>query len=582
MGKLYQNRTLLGNIALVIFLAFLTCLTFGVVAPAPAGAAPAPREDDNLVVQVDEQHRAAVKDKDGNWIKDGGTAKLVTSRDKTTVDFTVQVLTDKDFDSIILKVLGIGELDKNKITDVAYKKIYGTVYYVYQLIYHWVYDQGLNVAGDKDYTLQVYSNSTLLASIYLDLEAPPPEPSGGGGGTTTPTTTTTTTATGTLTATADGQATLTVDDKKVESLVADPKVAQVEFTIPADKAAKQGTVAVAADTLAKVFAAGKPAVVKVGDVQLTIPPGAIDLSAFKGQGVTLKISIGKGEAAAPGDAAYKLAGEIFNISIRAEANGVDKGGISSLEKPVILALPYDPAKLAGVPEDYLGIYRLTDGAWEYVGGKVDKAARKVSVERTSLSTYAVMAYDKNFTDMVGHWAVNDVKLMAARHIAAGVTSTTFGPDASVTRAQFAAFLLRALNIPEQKATGGRFSDVATGAWYAGAVETAAAQGLVSGYPDGTFRPDTQITREEVSAMVARALAKSGEGAALTEAEVQALLARFKDAGEIGPWAKAALAVAIKEGIVKGRLADQCAPKATATRAEAVVMVKRFLTSTGKL
>lgn len=585
MGKLYRNRTLLGNIALVIFLAFLATLTFGVVAPAPAGAAPTPREDDNLVVQVDEQHRAAVKDKDGNWIKDGGTAKLVTSRDKTTVDFTVQVLTDADFSSIILHILGIGELDKNKITDVAYRiynNVYGTVYYVYQLIYHWVYDQGLNVANDKDYTLQVYSNSKPLASIYLDLVVPPPEPSGNGGGAPTPATTTTTTATGTLTATADGQATLTVDDKKVESLVADPKVTQVEFTIPADKAAKQGTVAVAADTLAKVFDAGKPAVVKVGDVQLTLPPGAIDLSVFRGQGVTLKISIGKGEAAASGDAAYKLAGEVFNISIRAEANGVDKGGISSLEKPVTLTLPYDPAKLAGVPEDYLGIYRLTDGAWEYVGGKVDRAARKVSVERTSLSTYAVMAYDKNFTDMVGHWAVNDVKLMAARHIAAGVTATTFAPDAGVTRAQFAAFLLRALNVPEQKAAGTRFSDVAAGAWYAGAVETAAAQGLVSGYPDGTFRPDVQITREEVSAMVARALAKSGESTALTEAEVQALLARFKDAGEIGPWAKAALAVAIKEGIVKGRLADQCAPKATATRAEAVVMVKRFLTSTGRL
>ncbi|AEG15653.1 S-layer domain-containing protein [Desulfofundulus kuznetsovii DSM 6115] len=588
MGKLYASRTFLGNIALVVFLAFLATLTFGVVHPAPAGAVTLTEKPD-LSVQVDEQHRAAVLDKNGSWIKDGGTAKLVTSQDKTAVDFTVQVLTDADFNSIMLHILGIGDLDKNGIKDVVYKKIYNTVYntvyYVYQFVYHWVYQQGLNVASDKDYTLHICSNDTQLASITLDLEAPPPESGGGGGGGggggTTTTQTTTTTDTGTLTS-ADGKATLTVDDKKVESLLADPKVTEVVFAIPADKAAQQGTVAVTADTLAKVFEAGKPAVVKVGDVQLTLPPGAIDLSVFKGQGVTLKISIGKAQAAAHGDAALKMAGDAYEIVIRAEASGADKGGISSLAKPVTLTLPYDPARLAGVPEDYLGIYRLTGGTWEYVGGKVDRAARKVSVERTSLSTYAVMAYDKNFTDMVGHWAQGDVKLMAAKHIAGGVTETTFAPNASVTRAEFAAFLLRAMNVPEQKAAGSRFKDVAAGAWYAGAVETAAAQGLVGGYPDGTFKPNAPITREELAAMITRALAKSGKDTALSEADVQAQLGRFADAGKIGPWARQAVAVAIKEGIVSGRLADQCVPKANATRAEAVVMVKRFLTATGRL
>ncbi|MDQ0285658.1 hypothetical protein J2Z49_000762 [Desulfofundulus luciae] len=490
----------------------------------------------------------------------------------------------------MLEILGVGELDKSGINKVVYQKIYNqvynTVYYVYQFVYHWVYQSG-QLDVNNDYTLHICSNGTPLASITLDLEAPPPEPSssssssGGGGGAPAPSTGEST-DTGTVTATADGKATLTVDDKKVESLAADPKVTEVVFAIPADKAVQQGTVAVTADTLAKVFEAGKPAVVKVAGVQLTLPPGAIDLSVFKGQGVTLNVSIGKAQAAAPGDAAYKVAGNAYEIAIRAEAGGADKGGISILAKPVTLTLPYDPARLAGVPEDYLGIYRLTGGTWEYVGGKVDRAAHAVSVTRTSLSTYAVMAYDKNFSDMAGHWAVNDVKLMAARHIAGGVTETTFAPNASVTRAEFAAFLLRAMSVPEQKAAGSRFKDVAAGAWYAGAVETAAAQGLVGGYPDGTFKPNAPITREELAAMITRALAKSGKDTALSEAGVQAQLGRFADAGKIGPWARQAMAVAIKEGIVNGRLADQCVPKANATRAEAVVMVKRFLTATGRL
>ncbi|MGB9804659.1 S-layer homology domain-containing protein, partial [Desulfofundulus sp.] len=303
---------------------------------------------------------------------------------------------------------------------------------------------------------------------------------------------------------------------------------------------------------------------------------------LKGQGVTLNITTGRVKAPAPGDTAYKVAGDAYEINIRAEASGADKGGLNSLAKPVTLTLPYDRSRLAGVPEGYLGIYRLNGGTWEYVGGKVDRAACTVSVGRTSLSTYAVMAYDKNFADMVGHWAVNDVKLMAAKHIAGGVSETTFAPNAVVTRAEFAAFLLRAMNIPEQKAAGSRFKDVAAGAWYAGAVETAAAQGLVGGYPGGTFKPNAPITREELAAMITRALARSGRNTALSEADVQALLGRFADAGKVSPWARQAMAVAIREGIVDGRLADQCVPKANATRAEAVVMVKRFLTTTGRL
>lgn len=586
MGKLYQNRSLLGNIALVIFLAFLACLTFGTVAPAPVKATTTLTEDPNLQWQgtAATGPAAVIQDKSGNWKGNGDTATIRTNKAKTEVDFKIQVLTDGDFSSLWFKIIKGGNIVAtvyaSNIPSAIYNKVYGTVYFVYQFIYHWVYSSGLSTGAPDDYTLFVYSNANPVATIYLDLEEPPPE-EGGGGAPPSPTTTTTT-DTGTLVSTTDGQATLTADDKKVEALAANPQVTQVEFAIPADKAAKQGTVAVGADTLAKVFEAGKPAVMKVGDVQLFLPPGAIDLSVFKGQGVTLKFSIGKGEAAAPGDVAYKPAGEVFNISVRAEANGVDKGGISSLDKPVTLALPYDPAKLAGVPEDYLGIYRLTDGAWEYVGGKIDRTKRTVSVTRTSLSTYAVMAYDKNFADMAGHWAEKDVKLMAARHIAAGVTATSFAPDANVTRAQFAAFLLRALNVAERKATGTRFADVAAGAWYAGAVETAAAQGLVAGYPDGTFKPEALITREEVATMVTRALALNGKPAALTEGEAAALLARFQDAGEIGTWAKTSMAVAVREGIVNGRLVDRCVPKAHATRAEAAVMTKRFLTVTGGL
>jgi len=585
MGKLYAKRTHLGNIAFVLFLAFLAMSTLGNIPQAQAAVTPT--HDGSLQSQVTPLDPAKIKDKSNSW--QGTSATLRTSQDKTQVSFTIQVCTDQSFDSILLKILGIGDADMDQVTNAVYKvydQVYAPGYYVYQFAYNWIYGQTLSIASSNDYTLQVYAAGTNLDSITLDLEAPPPE--GGGGGGIPPVTppTETTTNTGTMTTT-DGQATLTVDQTKVEALIADTTVTQVKFEIPAASVTTSGTVAVAANTLDEVFDSGKSAVIEIGNVQLTLPPGAIDLGSLTEQGVSLNISVTKADpqtAQAPGDIAYQVAGEVYVINIRAVAEGSDKGGISTLSKPITLTLAYDPAKLGGASEDTLGVYRFNENTstWDYVGGAVDQATNTVSVERSSLSKYAVMAYNKVFTDMTGHWAAADVKLMAARHIASGVTESTMAPDATVTRAQFTAYLLRAMNITAQAATGNRFKDVKAGKWYAGTVETAAAQGLVSENSDGTFKPEAPISREEVAAMITRALAKSGKSTALTDAEVKAQLAAFKDSGKVSKWARQAMALAIKEQILMGRQADKCAPKASSTRAEALVMIKRFLANTGKL
>jgi hypothetical protein len=583
MGKLYANRTLLGNIALVVFIAFLATLTFGAI---PNAGAVTPTNDPSLVEQVSPGQPAAVKDKSGAWKYDTQTATLQTNAQKTQVSFTIQVCTEKDFSSILLKIVGIGNLDMNNASNAVYKvyTIGGTVYYVYQFIYTWVYGQTLSVNQPNDYTLQVYSNTTQLASIILDLEAPPPESSSDSGGTPTAPSTTTATDTGTVSVTG-GTATLTVADSKVDALLADPKTENVPFEIPSS-VASQGTVAVNADTLAKVLQAGKPAVFKTACMELNIEPKDLDLSALVGQGAKLNVNIIKSTAPLPGQAAYRIAGEIINVSIDViGADGTRKGGIDSFSSPVTLTLPYDPAKLAGVTEDLLGIYRYneTTGQWDLVpGSKVNKADKTVSVERLSLSKYAVMAYTATFTDTVGHWAEADVKLLAARGIVKGMTAATFAPEAKITRAQFTALMLRALGITEQNATGLRFNDVPANAWYAGAVETAAAKGLVSGYPDGAFKPDANITRQELGAMVAKALSFQGKAEALTNQQVNELLKPFADRNEIGAWAEKAAALMAKTGIVQGRTTTQFAPRATATRAEATVMVKRMLSFTGKL
>lgn len=584
MTTLRAKRTLAGNIALVIFLAFLTTLTIG-ICPGSALA------DNNIDVQ-------------------GDSEKTVSTNSRDSLELTVKLcpLTQTQFSSVLLNIYKAGVYDNSiSVYDIynadpssvssAYDSVYGAGY---NIVYAWT---GLNLdyGTNTGYQFLVSIPGTLYKSIDLTIEGPP-RPSSGGGSTTTPAVeteveTTTDSSTGTVqaggtlssTTTDSGEASVafTVDSTGVENQVTNEQVTRVEFVVPeqvngVDVA--EAAVEVPADTLAAVFEAEKPAVVKVADVVLELPVDSLDLSAFADQDVDLKFNISKaeeGSTPAADTAVYKIAGQVYHINIRAEQDGVDKGSVS-LSKPVTLTLPYD--KSSDVNTDQLMIYRLneTTNTWEAVGGTVDPVTGTVSVTRSSLSIYTVMAYTKVFADMTGHWAAGDVQLMAAREIVKGMSETTFAPDSNVTRAQFAALMLRTMNIDETGATGTIFSDVAAGAWYAGAVEAAASNALINGYPDGSFKPDASITREEMAAVISRALGQSGITSVLSGAEVDAKLAAFNDADQIAEWAKASMAQAIEEGIINGRTADESAPKANATRAESAVMLKRFLQAAGIL
>ena len=79
----------------------------------------------------------------------------------------------------------------------------------------------------------------------------------------------------------------------------------------------------------------------------------------------------------------------------------------------------------------------------------------------------------------------------------------FSPDVFASRAMLVTVLYRME--PREQAPGAGFSDVSDGTWYTEAVNWAAANGVVNGYPDGTFRPDRAVTRQETAAILARCL-----------------------------------------------------------------------------
>jgi hypothetical protein len=153
----------------------------------------------------------------------------------------------------------------------------------------------------------------------------------------------------------------------------------------------------------------------------------------------------------------------------------------------------------------------------------------------------------------------------------GYPDGTFKPDNQITRAEFCAIMDKALNLttyPQQTPT---FTDVNTGAWYDQAVETAVYAGIAKGYGDGAFRPNAPISRQEMACILVQALGKSQ----LADASAKTAT-KFVDDSQIAWWSRGYVTVALQQGIAGGYPDGSFEPESETTRAEACAMVVNFL------
>ncbi|TEB08008.1 Endo-1,4-beta-xylanase A precursor [Pelotomaculum schinkii] len=188
---------------------------------------------------------------------------------------------------------------------------------------------------------------------------------------------------------------------------------------------------------------------------------------------------------------------------------------------------------------------------------------------------AMPALARDFADIAGHWARDEIKALAEKGIIDGVTATEFKPEEKITRAQFAKLLTAALNIKAEQNTGISFQDVPAGAWYHDYVAAAVQAGLIMGYSDDIFAPDDNITREQMAVIISRAL-KMKSTADLSHSVTEQVINKFKDKGDISPWAGNEIYLAVSCGIVSGLSEDTFAPQVTATRAETAAMILRLM------
>ncbi|MHB8946506.1 MAG: S-layer homology domain-containing protein [Bacillota bacterium] len=186
-----------------------------------------------------------------------------------------------------------------------------------------------------------------------------------------------------------------------------------------------------------------------------------------------------------------------------------------------------------------------------------------------------------FSDIDGHWARFEIELLASKGVVEALGAESFAPDVPINRADLAKMLVIGLDHKDEVSALSQepstFNDVATDDPDRAYIEVAYELGIVNGYPDGTFRPDAEISRAEMTAMILRAL--EWEELAQTTPVTKGV---YPDQSSIGDWALGYAILAQKTGIIKGYPDGTFRPLDQTTRSQAAVLVARMLATMGRL
>lgn len=229
-----------------------------------------------------------------------------------------------------------------------------------------------------------------------------------------------------------------------------------------------------------------------------------------------------------------------------------------------------------------GLARMDDAAGKltFVPAVIESLSTRKVLHAKVKGNYTVMtlANYKYFTDVGNHWAKDSINVLASKLIVDARQGNAFEPNKNITRAEFAEFVARALGLPGDLKTAQKFFDV-TNSPKSAFIGAAAKAGIVAGNTDGSFKPNSPITREQMAMMMVRAMNYAGYNSTLNFSPASYLQV-FKDAKSIQSPESAARM--LKEGIIQGVTPTTFQPKGNATRAQAAVMLERLLKKLGYL
>lgn len=242
-----------------------------------------------------------------------------------------------------------------------------------------------------------------------------------------------------------------------------------------------------------------------------------------------------------------------------------------------LTLAFDP-NIVMDSGSYLTVFHFNDkGEWKNLGGVADMRKKTITVPFDDFGYYTVAKLKYSFTDIVGHsWARNVLSALYSKGLMNNL-GEDFGADDYTTRGEFAAILVKAMDLPLNYDENYSFLDVVPGSrtitWSYEEIETAARAGIIHGQSDRVFNPGGRITREEAATMIARAL--SLKTAEINDKLIAKMNKAFVDGPNISRYALPGVDAVYSAKLMAGQPADAnnkklfvFNPQANLTRAEA--------------
>ncbi|SCX82181.1 S-layer homology domain-containing protein [Alkaliphilus peptidifermentans] len=227
-----------------------------------------------------------------------------------------------------------------------------------------------------------------------------------------------------------------------------------------------------------------------------------------------------------------------------------------------------------------GVLIKRDGSLNHVPTRIVNTNGKdyAIISSMSNSLYTVVSFEKEFKDMEKHWAKEYVRESTSRLITNGVDEDRYEPDRAITRGELTSIIVRALGLTS-KGGSNSFADVKNSDWHNEFISIAYEYGLITGYKDGSFRPNATISREETMVIIERAMKLIGiqdDGIELQEIELA--MENYVDSDELSSWARAAAYICIEKEIFNGSN-GKLKPKDSITRGEIAAVIIRMLRKT---
>ena len=375
--------------------------------------------------------------------------------------------------------------------------------------------------------------------------------------------------------------TLTVTDKDLQAAVNAAGTSRSAIVLSVGKSEGQSTKAVLTPSQLEILlkAATGSSVIVSNTISSMAVPAVLLKSVTAGSSLEMIISTAESQSGVftRGAAGVSLIGSPVTFEINEVSGGTGKAVTIPAGQRILSSFT-----VPGQLEAYSAGVLYTDGGQvnpaPSIMTKQKDGMTVVTVSRPGVSTYAAASRPANFTDISSSYAQSQIKALAGKLLINGTSDKTYSPKKNVTRAEFASMLSRALGLAPSKAAP--FTDVKAGSWYAGHVAAVYEAGLVGGHANGGFDPNASISRQDMSVMLAKAIA-------LLQIEPKAEgpdRVPYGDASSLARYAQQSIETVSALGLMNGETSGGVSffrPQAATTR-EAAAKVLYLLLQKGEL